>query len=159
MYPMLCNSASGAASGEHQSRLSGRPSAGRRADFEALPIGIWPKCNPETRFPGYPVPQPRQACDYNPRQPLCPLSCYQATRTSLGWFGGRSFNQGLNQAPKRHINEWHIKELFWDPGSSENRPKPFGNQLWEVALRRGSGAKASNPVSGKYLLMFVFSGP
>ncbi len=34
-----------------QNRPSGRPKAGRRADFEAFPISIRPRTGPEARFP------------------------------------------------------------------------------------------------------------
>jgi hypothetical protein len=37
--------------GKFQIRPSGRPVAGRRVDFEAFPIRIWPKSGPETRSP------------------------------------------------------------------------------------------------------------
>ncbi len=61
-YPMLCNNASGSEivfqgqisagflSGKLPNRPSGRPKAGRRADFEAFPIRIRPECVPEARF-------------------------------------------------------------------------------------------------------------
>ncbi len=63
MYPMLRNSASGPEigipgrisagfhSGKPRSRPSGRPKAGRRADFEDLPTRIRPKAGPEARCP------------------------------------------------------------------------------------------------------------
>ncbi len=63
IYPMLSNNASGLEiglpaqisagfySGKSQNRSSGRPSAGRRADFDAFPTGIRPKSNLEARFP------------------------------------------------------------------------------------------------------------
>ncbi len=38
-------------SGKHKNRTSGRPSAGRRADFEAFPIRIRPKSGLEDRLP------------------------------------------------------------------------------------------------------------
>jgi hypothetical protein len=38
-------------SAKQQHRSFGRHSAGRRADFEALPIGFRPKSGPEDRFP------------------------------------------------------------------------------------------------------------
>ncbi len=64
------------------------------------------------------------------------------------------------EAPKRHIKEYHRKELPWDPGSSKNKPKPIGNQSWKVALRPGTAGKTSNPVPRKYSFMFVrFSEP
>jgi hypothetical protein len=63
MNSILCNSASGREiglpgwisrgdySGHPHTRPSGRPLAGRRADFEALPTRIRPKSGPEARFP------------------------------------------------------------------------------------------------------------
>ncbi len=37
--------------GKHRNRPSGRPSAGRRADFSAFPVAVRPKSGPEGRFP------------------------------------------------------------------------------------------------------------
>ncbi len=62
-YPMLCNSVSGPEiglpgrrsvgfySGNLQNWFAGRPEAGRGADFDVLPMSIWPKSGPETPFP------------------------------------------------------------------------------------------------------------
>ena len=35
------------------------------------------------------------------------------------------------------------------PDRLQKRPKPIGNQSWEVALRLGTAGKTSNPVAGK----------
>ena len=51
LHPMLCNSASGQAGLRPDFDRENRPSAGRKADFEALPIRIRPKSGPEARFP------------------------------------------------------------------------------------------------------------
>ncbi len=63
VHTMLCNSASkpeigllgrmsaGLQSGTPQNRPSGRPSAGRRADFDVCPTRIRPKSGREARFP------------------------------------------------------------------------------------------------------------
>ena len=60
-YSMLHNSASGPEIGlpgwilaglppeRHQNRPSGRPKAGRRADFYVFPVAVRPKCIPEGR--------------------------------------------------------------------------------------------------------------
>ncbi len=37
--------------GKDRNRPSGRPKAGRRADFDAFPVAVRPKSNPEGRFP------------------------------------------------------------------------------------------------------------
>ncbi len=37
--------------GRHQNRPSGRPMAGRRADFGSFPVAVRPKSGPEGRFP------------------------------------------------------------------------------------------------------------
>ncbi len=37
--------------GKHRNRPSGRPKAGRRADFGVFPVAIRPKSDPEGRFP------------------------------------------------------------------------------------------------------------
>ncbi len=62
-YSMLRNTASGLEirlpgrilagllHGKHRNRPSGRPSAGRRADFGAFPVAVRPKSGPEVRFP------------------------------------------------------------------------------------------------------------
>ncbi len=63
VYSMLCTSASGPEiglpgrisagfkSGQPPSRPSGRPSAGRSADFEVFPIRVRSKSDPEAHFP------------------------------------------------------------------------------------------------------------
>ncbi len=60
---MLCNSVSGPEAGlpgrilaglppgKHQNRPSGRPKAGRRADFGGFPVAVRPISGPEGRFP------------------------------------------------------------------------------------------------------------
>ncbi len=62
LYYMLRNNASGPEiglpgwiltgllSGKHRKQLSGRPSAGRRANFGAFPVAVLPKSGPEGRF-------------------------------------------------------------------------------------------------------------
>ena len=62
MYSMLRNNASGPEIGlpgrilagllpeKHRNRPSGRPSAGRRADFGAFPVAVRPQSGPEGRF-------------------------------------------------------------------------------------------------------------
>ena len=62
IYSVLRNSASGPEiglpgwilagllPGKHRNRSSGRPSAGRRADFGAFPVAVRPKSGPEGRF-------------------------------------------------------------------------------------------------------------
>ncbi len=62
-YSMLRNNASGPEiglpgrmsagllPGKHRHGPSGRPKAGRRTDFSAFPVAVWPKPGPEIRFP------------------------------------------------------------------------------------------------------------